>query len=190
MNQFQIASRVVSGALRAANAAAGNPLDAETMIALSGTVSTAVSVHGEKNYKAIVKEAMKITPDFSLISEDFLLALAETPVIAEAVRAKNYEEISEFVIGNKDMSRKERFQLYADEYTPQSVKFWKGFRIVCLCITIICIIADICIYIFNPEIRKELTDKLTALKVSAKNIWKYIKKFLKAIKFVIHQITK
>ena len=190
MNQFQIAAGIVPCALRAANAANENPVDAGTMIALSGALSTAVSVYGEKNRKAMIKAALQVTQDFEILAEDFFDVLEEAPAIATLARSKNYQEIAEFIIENKELSRKERFQLYADEYEAPGVKFWKGFRIVCLSLTILCAAAGLCLYFFDPERRQKFLENLEELKKRASEFRKHLAAFGKAVKFLIHQITK
>ena len=190
MNQYQIASYVTAGALRAANQEAGQPIDAGTMITLSSTVSTAVSTYGYKNRKAIQKAARKVTPDFDSIAEDFFQALTETPVIADVTRSKEYHEISEFVIEHKDLTPKQRLNLYGEEYAPKSLKFWKMFRMVCLSLTIICVLIQIGMYVFVPEYRKQFLDSFEEMKKHAQKTAKHAKVFMKGMKFLLHQITK
>jgi len=190
MNQYQIASYVTAGALRAANQEAGQPIDAGTMITLSSTISTAVSAYGYKNRRAIQKAARKVTPDFDIIAEDFFQALTETPVIADVTRSKEYHEISEFVIANKDLTAKQRLNLYGEEYAPKSLKFWKGFRIVCLSLTVICVLIQIGMYVFIPEYRKQFLDSWEEMKKHAQKTAKHAKLFMKGFKFILHQITK
>ncbi len=190
MNQYQIASYVTAGALRAANQEAGQPIDAGTMITLSSTVSTIISTYGYKNHKAIKKAAKNITPDFDLIAEDFFQALSETPVIADVTRSKEYDKISEFVIEHKDLTSKERLNLYGEEYAPKSLKFWKYFRIVCLSLTLICILLQIGMYVFIPEYREKFLEDLKEMKKHAKKAKKFATFFGKSLKFLIHQLTK
>ena len=190
MNDYQIAGYVVSGALRAANAAENNPLDAETLIRLSGALSSAVSAYGYKEKKAILKAGMRISPDFAMIADKFFLAMQETPVIADKARSKDYESISEFILENQELSQKERLILYKEQYVPASVKFWKGFRIVCLCVTILCTLLTIGMYLFQPEVRQQFLESWNDMKYQFKKTKKHAQTFLKAVKFLIHQITK
>ncbi|MBR0485508.1 MAG: hypothetical protein IJJ69_12180 [Oscillospiraceae bacterium] len=190
MNDYQIAGYVVSGALRTANHAGNSPLDTETLIRLSGALSSAVSAYGYREQKAIRKAGMQISPDFADIADDFFLALKETPVIADKARSREYEKISEFVIENKELTQKERLALYKEQHVPASVKFWKSFRIVCLCVTILCTVLTIGLYLFQPEVRQQFLESWNDMKYQFKKTQKHAKTFLKAIKFLLHQITK
>lgn len=190
MNDYQIAGYVVSGALRASNTAQASPLDDGTLIQLSGALSSAVSAYGYREQKAVLKAGLRISPDFALIADDFFLALKETPVIAEKARSKEYESISEFVIENKELTRKERLALYKEQYVPASVKFWKGFRIACLCVTILCAVLTVGMYLFQPEVRRQFLESWNAMKQQFEKTKKHAKTFIKALKFLIHQITK
>ncbi|MBE6877371.1 MAG: hypothetical protein E7496_11765 [Ruminococcus sp.] len=190
MNDYQIAGYVVSGALRAANAQTDSPLDAETMIQLSGALSSAVSAYGCREQRKILKAGLHVSSDFALISDDFFLALKEVPGIADKARSKEYEAISEFVIQNKELTRKERLVLYKEQYVPASVKFWKGFRIVCLSVTILCAVLTVGMYLFNPEIRQQFLENWNAMKRQFEKTKKHAKAFGKAVKFLIHLITK
>ncbi len=190
MNDYKIAAYVVPGALRAANAAEENLLDASALIELSGVLSSAVSAYGYREQKAILKAALKVNPDFAQIAENFFLALKETPAIAESARSKDYEQISGFIIENKEMTARERMKFYSEQYASSGVKFWKVFRIVCLCITILCTLLTIGMYLFKPEIREQFLHDWKEMKDCAAKVKKHAKTFGKAAKFLIHQLTK
>ena len=122
MTQYQVASQVVSKALRLANQSAEEPIDSNTLIALSGAVSTAVCVFGHNDKKAIRKSALKITPDFKLIEKTFFTILEEAPLISELTHDKNYDRITEFILEYPELSPEERLHLYFEEYASKSFK--------------------------------------------------------------------
>ncbi len=190
MNDYKIAGYIVPGALRAANAQHNAPLNTEFMIQLSSTVSSAVAAYGAGNQKAIRKAAEKCCPDFALIAEDFFLALEETPVIAQTANSKEFESIAEFVLEYKDLTPKERIQLYSEQYASNSTKLRKIFRILCLCLLVLGSVICIGMYLFQPEIRKEFLEDCRKLKERVKKIGRYAAKFMKAVKFILHQMTK
>ena len=190
MNDYQIAGYVVSGALRAANTAQDSPLDDGTLIQLSGALSSAAATYGSREQRKILKAGLQVSPDFALISDYFFLALNETPFLADKAHSKEYESISEFVIENKEMTKKERLALYKEEYVPAGVKFWKGFRMVCLCVTILCAVITIGMCLFQPEMRRQFQESWNDMKYQFQKTKKHAKAFCKAGKFLIHQITK
>jgi len=188
MNQFQIAADIVPCALRTANAVNESPLDSGTMIALSGALSTAVSVHGETDRKAIIKAALNITQDFEQIADDFFTVLEEAPVLSDASHNKNYQEIADFILENRELDQEERFQLYAEN--APAVKFWKGFRLACLCTVILGILFAVGAWLSDPERRKQIADTLRKIQKFLSVLWKTLTAVIKAVKFVIHQMTK
>ena len=190
MNNYQIAAYVVSNALRAANEAQGSPLDAEILIQLSGAVSSTVSVHGADHHKAILKAAYRITPDFEFIAEDFFLILDETPVIASAARSKDYAQIAEFIIANPELTPEERLQLYGETYPSKTVKFWKGFRIVCLSLTLIAVLLQLGLILFQPECREKFLNDWKKMKQHFANVRKHAGTLRKAVRFLSSQKEK
>ena len=190
MTNYQIAGLVVPCALRAANAAEGAPIGEETLIQLTGAISTAASVYGITSKREITKAAVKITPDFKQISKSFFLAAKETPVIAKATYSKDYEDIAGFVLQNQDLSARERLKLYGELNENKTAKAFKFLKKLCLAVILISILVCVGIYFLNPEVHDEVNSFFSKIKKHIEKKKKHVEKFIKFINLIAGHVIK
>ncbi len=190
MNNYQIAAHVVANALYSANAMQEFPLSEETLIQLSGALSSAVLRYGATKRRKIFKSGMNVTTDFEQIASDFFMILRETPLIAEQVHTKDYAEITEFIAQNADLSPKERRNLYWEEHATSLAKFCRVMKKIYLVMIILVNAACVAMLIFQPEVREELRKYCKKMKQFAVQAMKFLVALGKAGKFLIHQMRK
>ncbi len=181
MKNYQIAGQVVPAALRAANAFENSPLGAETLIQLTGILSSTIAVCGIKNQKAVRKAAVKAVPEFDSIAETFFRVTRETAVIAETACSKNYDEIAEFVTDHSEMTPTERLKLYEEISDQNTLKLHTLIKKICLAVSLISVIGCICIYFFDDDIHEQVNEDIKVFTGHAQKLWKVIQFFGKGI---------
>jgi len=190
MTNYQIAGLIVPSALRAANAAGGSPLGDETLIQLSGIISSIAAVSGIDSKRAITRAAVKTAPEFKQISKAFFQAAKETPVIAKASHSKDYDEIAEFVLANPELSPKERLKLYGELYENRTAKIFEFLKKFSIVVILLSILACIGIYFLNPDAHEAVNAFFDKCRKKLSKLWKHVQRITKIIKQLSGLILK